>query len=85
VQERSSPSAVLDDLDRPDATMHLTAGKVVLGSWPRSSSSGNIGGVRRPVGEAGREGGEPMPVAHLNDTELFYVEVGEGVPYLLVP
>jgi hypothetical protein len=23
---------------------------------------------------------EPMPVAHLNDMELFYVEVGEGCP-----
>jgi hypothetical protein len=27
-------------------------------------------------GKAGREGGEPMPVAYLNATELFYVEVG---------
>ncbi len=25
-----------------------------------------------------------MPVAHLNDTELFYVEVGEGVPCLVM-
>src|SRR5215210_6762462 len=35
-------------------------------------------------GKAGREGGEPMPVAHLNDTELFYVEVGEGLPCLVM-
>src|SRR5215213_7388955 len=25
-----------------------------------------------------------MPVAHLNDTELFYVEVGEGLPCLVM-
>ena len=25
-----------------------------------------------------------MPVAHLNDTELFYVEVGEGLPCLMM-
>src|SRR5918995_944522 len=25
-----------------------------------------------------------MPVAHLNDTELFYVEVGEGIPCLVM-
>jgi hypothetical protein len=36
------------------------------------------GGVRRPVGHVGEEGGKPMPVAHLNDIELFYVEVGVG-------
>src|SRR5215210_333371 len=35
-------------------------------------------------GKTGREGGEPMPVAHLNDTELFYVEVGEGLPCLVM-
>ena len=35
-------------------------------------------------GKAGREGGEHMPVAHLNDTELFYVEVGEGLPCLVM-
>jgi proline iminopeptidase len=33
----------------------------------------------------GREGGEHMPVAHLNDTELFYVEAGQGrVPCLVM-
>jgi hypothetical protein len=25
-----------------------------------------------------------MPVAHLNDMELFYVEVGEGLPCLVM-
>ena len=25
-----------------------------------------------------------MPIAHLNDTELFYVEVGEGLPCLVM-
>jgi proline iminopeptidase len=34
--------------------------------------------------KAGRKGGEPMPVAHLNDTELFYVEVGKGLPCLVM-
>jgi proline iminopeptidase len=43
-----------------------------------------IGGAERLVGKAGREGGEHLPVVHLNGTELFYVEVGEGLPCLVM-
>jgi hypothetical protein len=44
-----------------------------------------IGGAERLVGESGsRRKREPMPIAHLNDTELFYVEVGEGLPCLVM-
>jgi hypothetical protein len=25
-----------------------------------------------------------MPVTHLDDTDLFYVEVGQGFPYLMM-
>jgi hypothetical protein len=32
----------------------------------------------------GEEGGKPMPVAHLNDIELFYFEVGKGLPCLVM-
>jgi pimeloyl-ACP methyl ester carboxylesterase len=44
----------------------------------------SFSGVELSVGKAGREGGEPMPVAYLNATELFYVEVGEGTPCLVI-
>ena len=44
----------------------------------------SFSGVESSVGKAGREGGEPMPVAHLNGTELFYVEVVEGTPCLVM-
>jgi proline iminopeptidase len=43
-----------------------------------------IGSAERLAGKAGRDGGEPMPVVHLNGTELFYVEVGEGLPCLVM-
>src|ERR671920_2466600 len=40
-------------------------------------------GVR--FGESGaRRRREPMPVAHINGTELFYLEVGEGLPCLVM-
>ena len=41
-------------------------------------------GVELSVGKAGREGGEPIQFAHLNGTELFYVEVVEGTPCLVM-
>ena len=31
-----------------------------------------------------RKGGEPVPVVRLNETELFYAEVGEGLPCLMM-
>jgi proline iminopeptidase len=39
-------------------------------------------GVRFGESEARRRR-EPMPVAHINGTELFYLEVGEGLPCLV--
>jgi hypothetical protein len=57
----------------------------VLRSWPRTSLGVIIGGADLLVGESvSRRKRESMPVAHLDDTELFYVEVGEGLPCLVM-
>ena len=51
----------------------------ILRSSPQTPSGGII-----VLGDVGRKGEEPIPLARLNDTELFYVSVGEGLPCLVM-
>jgi len=51
--------------------------------WGKSASRSSLTVSRLPAIQRHPTGVNPMPMTHLHDTDIFYLEVGSGLPCLV--